>query len=575
MTPPESDSPLLTVVIPTHDVRPWLAQTMDSVLRQDVPAMEVVVVDDRSTDGTRELVAAYAQRDPRVRLVIAGSAGGGSARNRGAAEAKGRYLIFCDGDDLVPDGAYRALVASLERSGSDMAVGDYLKFRAVHTWRPTDAMPAFDRPAQGIALTDAPTLLFSRPCWNRAFRRSFWDSTGIRFPDVPRSNDIVPMVTAYLAADRIDVVPDVVYVYRERPGAGSMSAGAGSARSLLSYLGQETECARALVDADEVGVLRAYSLLVWDRDGYVAVARYVGSRGRDAADDAEVVAALRRLRALIGDPDVGEGADRVDPLRGLVMRLAAQGDLDAAGVVARLLEPSGEVVDDDETIHEWLLLLERLADSELLGPQERDVLTERLARQLSAPHGVEAAGRWRKLVRAAHRVLGPRALMFSPEALASAAGDAERARRRGELDARAEQVRGGSVLVLAGTVSAEEPRGLPVLLDGLREGATGVPVIAAAEVTWRDAGAGRIGWTARFPAASLPMHRPLRPAISDPQTGDVLAVGGPVQPPAYAAADRFLYDRIDGVLVVRRRRHALPRALRRAMIIGLSRLHPR
>ena len=180
------DAPLLSVVIPTHNVRPWLRQALDSVLRQDVD-LEVIVVDDRSDDGTIEFAREAAGRDARVSVVSSSGEGGGSARNAGADLARGRYLVFADGDDLIPDGAYDALVTSLEVSGSDLAVGDYIKFRAVDTWRPTAAMPAYGRASRGVTLADEPTLLYSRPCWNRAFRREFWEASGIRFPDVPRT----------------------------------------------------------------------------------------------------------------------------------------------------------------------------------------------------------------------------------------------------------------------------------------------------------------------------------------------------------------------------------------------------
>src|SRR5699024_2609168 len=118
-----------SVVIPTHNVRPWLRQLLDSVLRQ-LDDLEVIVVDDRSDDGTVEDAGAAAARDPRVMVIASPGQGGGSARNAGAERARGRYLVFADGDDLIPDGAYAALTESLERSGSDMAVGDYLKFRS-------------------------------------------------------------------------------------------------------------------------------------------------------------------------------------------------------------------------------------------------------------------------------------------------------------------------------------------------------------------------------------------------------------------------------------------------------------
>ncbi len=577
-SPGDGRRPLLSVVMPTHDVAPWIRETLDSVLRQDLRDLEVVVVDDHSTDGTAEIVARFAAQDPRVRLIQAERRGGGSARNLGIDRARGAYLAFCDGDDLVPDGAYTALVGSLERSGSDIAFGDYLKFRAVDTWRPTDRMRAFDRPAEGVSLLQEPTLLYSRPCWNKAFRRSFWDGAGIRFPDVPRSNDIVPMVQAYVAAARVDIVPDVVYVYRERPGDRSMSARAASAASQLSYLGQEAQCARLVAEAADDALSRVYGALVWDRDGYVHIAAHLLAWTAPTADDDRVAAALAELLTLTRAPEAGEGEDAVDPLRRLVMILAARGEFRAARGLARVVEhnPWRAEVDGAETVDDWTVLLERLAHHDLIGPREREALTERLARRLTADPPPTAWGTWRALVAAARDALGERALMFAPEAWQEPARDAARGRLRRGLDPVVEGISGGERVELTGSVDAEAAAAVdpgPVLFDGLRSAASGrVEHVPPADVAWGPEEDGRRRWTAVFPASALPLHRPLTPVIADRRTGEVVSARSACWPPPYAPRDRFLYDRIDGVLVVRRRRHWIPRALRRAVLVVRERV---
>ena len=161
-----AERPLLSVVVPTHNVRPWVEETLFSLSRQQVTSMEVLVVDDGSTDGTDELVEQFARGDSRFRLLRSKVGGGGPARNLGAEVARGRYLAFCDGDDLVPDGAYRALVASLEDSGSDVVFGDYWKFSSSAMWRPTASMTAYSHAVSGTTFLEHPTLLMSRPCWN-------------------------------------------------------------------------------------------------------------------------------------------------------------------------------------------------------------------------------------------------------------------------------------------------------------------------------------------------------------------------------------------------------------------------
>ena len=269
-----SEGPTLTVVIPTHDVGPWIAECLKSVLRQTEQSIEVIVVDDHSTDDTVGIVDTMMRADPRIRLVIAEDRGGANARNSGAALARGRYLIFADGDDIVPDNAYASLVESLEVSQSDMAVGNFLKFSAKKTWEPGVNWRLFSHPQQSVELADRPALIRGRACWNKMFRTEFWLGEAIEFPEVVRSNDIVPMTQALTAARSIDIVPDFVYLYRDRPGMASMTARASRVASLLSYLEQELICARLVVAHSHAEVINEYFSLFCQADGWVHLSKF-------------------------------------------------------------------------------------------------------------------------------------------------------------------------------------------------------------------------------------------------------------------------------------------------------------
>lgn len=93
--------PLVSVVVPTHNYGRFLARAIDSALAQDLSALEVLVVDDGSTDGTAEGMARYTG-EPRVRYLAQSHGGVSKARNAGILAARGRYVALLDADDLWP-----------------------------------------------------------------------------------------------------------------------------------------------------------------------------------------------------------------------------------------------------------------------------------------------------------------------------------------------------------------------------------------------------------------------------------------------------------------------------------------
>ena len=98
----DMEPPLFSVVVPTWNRRATIGEAVASALGQNVADLEVIVVDDGSTDGSAEVLAAL--DDPRLRVIIQPNAGAAAARNRGIAEARGRYVAFLDSDDrFFPD----------------------------------------------------------------------------------------------------------------------------------------------------------------------------------------------------------------------------------------------------------------------------------------------------------------------------------------------------------------------------------------------------------------------------------------------------------------------------------------
>ena len=116
--------PGLSVVVPVYNVENYLRQSLDSVVGQTMRDIEIICVNDGSTDGSGKILAEYAARDPRIRIVDKPNGGLSSARNAGMAVAKGEYLLFFDSDDILATDAAERLVACAEESSLDLLFYD-------------------------------------------------------------------------------------------------------------------------------------------------------------------------------------------------------------------------------------------------------------------------------------------------------------------------------------------------------------------------------------------------------------------------------------------------------------------
>ncbi|MEV8273878.1 glycosyltransferase family 2 protein [Microbacterium sp. NPDC077184] len=564
--PVEPPAISLSVVIPTHNVGPWIEETLRSVLAQDLPDMEIIVVDDASEDDTLSLVNLAVAEDSRVRLIRAAARGGGSARNRGVQEARGRYIAFCDGDDLVPAGAYRALVDSLEASGSDIAFGDFLKFSPTDTWRPTATMAAFSRPAQRRRLVDEPTLILSRPCWNKVFRRDFWVREALAFPDVPRSNDIVPMTQAYVRAGAVDIIDSVVYLYRERPGSTSMTARADSTDSMLSYLTQELACARLISAMGDEALTSTYSRLIWDRDGFVHVAKFASAQRADDDRERRAAELLRELLTYAGPPPSSVG-----DLKVLTMSLGAQGRWAAAKVAGEwetgFLTPDLGDLADFLRAYTTLVETPRRAES-----RERVGWLTRRALQADIPERRDA-GLWAYAAETAGAAFGRKVLDSIADLDGGKVPLLDVVPGRAQAGGVVRALRGGSRLTVEGQSDLSGAECEPVLWDLSGKARVVVP----SSVSWsREVGEGHQTshwqWTADYRRTALPLLTELQPCLRLRQNGRIVSIDSRPPLPEYSVFDSFIYERHRDVVVLYRRRGRVFRAVRRALIIVAAQL---
>lgn len=210
---PRTSPPKLSVVVPFRNAEAHLAACLDSLARQTMRSLEVLMVDDGSSDAGPVIAKEFAGRDDRFTLMQ--PSGGMTAGNTGVRQANGRFLAIVDGKDAVPPYAYEMMVASLESSGSDFVGGNVMCLDGTQVRQsPLHSVPY----AMTMKATDAtrhPALLQDRMVCNKVFRREFWDAYNF---EVPATLDVLAAMQANILASSVDVLDTTVYFWRERPG---------------------------------------------------------------------------------------------------------------------------------------------------------------------------------------------------------------------------------------------------------------------------------------------------------------------------------------------------------------------
>jgi GT2 family glycosyltransferase len=216
-TTPSPD--LVSVVVPCHDAEPFVAETLESVLAQSHPAVEAIVVDDASTDGSWAIVEGFAARHPdRVRaLRLDRNRGGGYARNRGAELARGAYLMFLDADDLIAPHALAALVGAVRDAPGTLGAGHSHMLRQRDDrgpWEQAESSAPLPDPDPAAALRQWLLGTAWVPTCSLLWRRDAYEATGGWDDALARNQDGDIAMRALAGGARIVSIPDTVGFYR-------------------------------------------------------------------------------------------------------------------------------------------------------------------------------------------------------------------------------------------------------------------------------------------------------------------------------------------------------------------------
>ena len=215
----------VSVVVPTYNVERYLDQCLTSIQMQPFANIEVICVNDGSTDGSPDIMREHAARDPRVRVVDKPNAGYGAACNTGIDCATGDYVAIVEPDDYLTGDMFGDLLAfadSLDGGPVDIVKSSYWRIFNAGTTNELRTVCLYqDRvkpPSQPFAIGDGVALLEHHPSiWSALYRRAFLDERRIRFREYPGAAwaDNPFLVETLCQTDRIAYVNRPYYNYRE------------------------------------------------------------------------------------------------------------------------------------------------------------------------------------------------------------------------------------------------------------------------------------------------------------------------------------------------------------------------
>ena len=216
----------ISVIVPVYNVAAYLPQCLESILNQDYGDLQVLLIDDGSTDDSGAICDQFAAQDSRIQVIHQKNGGAASAKNAGLRAATGKYLSFVDSDDYLEPGVYGFLVKILEETRADAVQG---AFREVYRSR-REVRPLKPETLEGFDyLLRFPKDFSCALLWNKLYRREIFD--GVFFEEGHKIDDEYFTYQGFLQPRKVVCTDRVIYNYRKR--ASSVMASPESAEQRI------------------------------------------------------------------------------------------------------------------------------------------------------------------------------------------------------------------------------------------------------------------------------------------------------------------------------------------------------
>lgn len=221
--------PLITIIVPVYQVKEYIGECVESLLAQTYTNLEILLVDDGSTDGSGELCDEYAAKDSRIQVIHQENQGAAGSRNTGLDHAEGEYIAFVDSDDRVSSVYTEELYKLICKYNADIAACAFEKNKMEEVLCKGETVN--DSSVMEVCMSSEHMLRQwhgkyknweTTPC-NKLYHRSILEGDGrgdrIRFPMGRRHEDVLISHLIVANANKIVLTTQKLYMYRTRPGS--------------------------------------------------------------------------------------------------------------------------------------------------------------------------------------------------------------------------------------------------------------------------------------------------------------------------------------------------------------------
>lgn len=199
---------LISVIVPVYNAEQYLEKCIESIINQTYKNLEIIIIDDGSTDKSPEICDKYAAKDVRINLVHKENGGVSSARNAGLDVFKGEYVTFVDSDDFISYDYVEKLYCSVIENSADISICNYkINGNKRHKLNRHGKTPASSFIYDYLSLT-----IETDECWGKLFNKSVVDS--IRFDNYKVSEDSLFVFYCLINANFVSFVDEYLYCYR-------------------------------------------------------------------------------------------------------------------------------------------------------------------------------------------------------------------------------------------------------------------------------------------------------------------------------------------------------------------------